>query len=95
MVLSELKITANISTYQAIYGFEYCCKECDWYHLCFKCYPHRELAHTPGHEFEEKGPEFPEEEPEAEAEPEAAQPDQTTESSSSTTDSDTDSDAES
>ncbi|KXX79910.1 Ankyrin-2 [Madurella mycetomatis] len=74
-----------------ITGFRYHCTTCGFFDMCFICYPHRELVHTSGHDFEQKGPEFDEEEV---SDGEGENADGETETNS-TTDSDTDSDTDS
>ncbi|KAM0545410.1 hypothetical protein ACHAPJ_011315 [Fusarium lateritium] len=44
-----------------IYGFIYICKTCPWFYLCFKCYPHAEILHSPEHEYKQEGGEEDEE----------------------------------
>ncbi|KAF4954943.1 hypothetical protein FSARC_11972 [Fusarium sarcochroum] len=44
-----------------IYGFVYICKTCPWFYLCFKCYPHAALLHSPEHEYKQEGGEEDEE----------------------------------
>ncbi|KAK1834948.1 ankyrin repeat-containing domain protein [Podospora conica] len=45
---------------QYIMGFCFTCESCSWFDLCWRCYPHRDVVHSPdgGHKFEKIGPEY-------------------------------------